>query len=181
MVGSFVFIDVIILITWRIVAPFFISIQDVYITENLFADEIEIEQAVRCDCHYFQQLLIGLCCYKGLLLIFGIFLAWQTKNVKMDGHNEAKQVAIAIYNVFAVSIIGIICVSVLLSSTKHMALYAIVAICIFICTTFTLFVIFIPKVSKGNLTARLFSLLQFLELFSRHFHKSLRKIYHYQK
>jgi len=147
MVTAFLLIDAILLVTWGALAPFYTSIQVIYKTENVFADTVMVEQAVRCNCNYFIHLLIGLCCYKGILLLIGIFLAWQTKNAKIQVQNEAKQVAVAIYNVFAVSIIGIICVSVLLRTTRHQALYVIVALCILICTTYTLLLVFVPKVS----------------------------------
>lgn len=148
MVAAFLLIDAILLITWGAMAPFYTSIQVIYKTENVFSDTVKIEQVVRCNCTNFIQLLIGLCCYKGILLLIGIFLAWQTKNAKIQVQNEAKQVAVAIYNVFAVSIIGIICVSVLLRTTRHQALYVIVALCILICTTYTLLLVFVPKVNS---------------------------------
>ena len=147
MVGAFLLIDIVLLISWGFMAPFHASLQVIYTNENFFADTVKTGQVVRCNCQYFIQLLIGICCYKGVLLLIGIFLAWQLKSTKIQVQNEAKQIAIAIYNVFAVSIIGVICVSVLLNTKLHQALYAIVAICILICTTFTLLLVFVPKVS----------------------------------
>lgn len=147
MIGVFLLIDAILLVSWGVWTPFYSEVHNVTQTENLYADVIVVEQIVRCNCNYFTQLLIGVCCYKGVLLVFGIFLAWQTKNARIQVQNESRQIALAIYNVVVVSIIGVICASVLLTTNKHQALYAIVSVCVFICTTFTLLLVFIPKVS----------------------------------
>ena len=150
MVGVFLLIDIVILLTWGFVAPFYTSTQTLFTSENFFADTVTKEQIMRCNCKYFIQLLVGICCYKGILLLIGIFLAWQLKNARIQ-RNGGNQVAIAVYNVFAVSIIGMVCVSVLLNTNLHQALFAIVAICILICTTFTLFLVFIPQVTMETL------------------------------
>lgn len=145
-IGLFIFIDSIALINWVEFSPFDYDIRNITQEEDLFADTIEIEQIVGCSCEYETQFTIGMYCYKGVILIFGIFLAWQSRNAKIRMQNESKQIAMAIYNVVAVSVIGVICVSVLANTTRHHATYAIVAVCICICTTTTLLLVFIPKV-----------------------------------
>ncbi|XP_057314155.1 gamma-aminobutyric acid type B receptor subunit 2-like [Hydractinia symbiolongicarpus] len=147
-IGIFLLFDAIILSTWGIISPFDYETRNVTNKENLFADKIEIEQIVGCSCEYETEFTIGMYCYKGVILIFGIFLAWQTRNAKIKMQNESKQIAMAIYNVVAVSVIGVICVSVLANTTRHHATYAIVAVCICICTTTTLLLVFCPQISK---------------------------------
>lgn len=147
MVGVFLLIDLVILVTWGFVTPFYTFTQTLHTAENLFADTFTNKEIVRCNCNYFIQLMIGISCYKGILLIIGIFLAWQLKNAKIQVQNGANQIAIAVYNVFAVSIIGIVCASVLLNTMLYQVLFGIVGICILICTTFTLFLVFVPQVN----------------------------------
>ena len=120
-------------------------------SENLFDDTIDMEQIVGCSCEYETEFKIGIYCYKGVILIFGLFLAWQTRNANIKAQNDSKETALAIYNVVAVSLVGVICVTVLANTTRHEALYAIVAVCICICTSTTLLLVFVPKVSSFSL------------------------------
>ena len=44
--------------------------------------------------------------YQGLLLLFGIFLAWETRNVTIPTLNDSKDIRASVSNVFVLSIIG---------------------------------------------------------------------------
>ena len=44
--------------------------------------------------------------YQGLLLLFGIFLAWETRNVTIPTLNDSKNIRASVSNVFLLSIIG---------------------------------------------------------------------------
>ena len=150
-VCAFLLIDVIIMLVWMKVSPFDYQVKNLTKSNNLFEDTINIEQLVGCTCKYETEFTIGMYCYKGVMLIFGLFLAWQTRNANIKTQNDSKQIAMAIYNVVAVSVIGVICVSVLSNTTRYEASYAIVAVCICICTTTTLLLIFVPKVCIDNI------------------------------
>nr|XP_047123780.1 gamma-aminobutyric acid type B receptor subunit 2 isoform X1 [Hydra vulgaris] len=145
-VGSFLLIDIAILVTWRQLSPFMVNIYNITAVENLSDDTIIIEQVVKCTCNFQTEFTIGLYCYKGLLLLFGIFLVWQIKNINNKSDISSKNIGVAIYNVAAVSVTGVICVSILATTTKFDASYIIIAVCICICNTATLLLIFLPKI-----------------------------------
>ena len=143
---GFITIDVIIIVIWAAVSPYTKEEREVSPlghSSNIFLKEV----FVGCSCKHETKFMIVLYCYKGLLLIFGFFLTWQTRYAKFKIRNESKDIAMAIYNVVATSVIGVICVTILARTTKHDAMYAVVAASIWLCTTTTLFLTFVPKVS----------------------------------
>lgn len=143
---GFITIDVIIIVVWAIVSPYESEEREVSPSEhssNIFLKEV----FVGCSCKHETKFIIVLYCYKGLLLIFGLFLTWQTRYAKFKIRNESKDIAMAIYNVVATSVIGVICVTILAKTTKHNAMYAVVAASIWLCNTTTLLLTFVPKVS----------------------------------
>lgn len=148
MVTSLVVGDMILLTCWIATAPFENQVYNLTSASSSkhMENVIEMEQVIRCRCDNQTQFTIGIYCYKGLLLIFGLFLAWQTRNAKLKCKTESKEIAMAIYNVVAVSVIGVICVSVLANTTRQQATFAIISVCIIICTTTTLMLVFLKKV-----------------------------------
>ena len=144
-------IDIIVLAFWHAFSQPDYSISNPYNTT--LTTHTEIFQIAKCDGKYHNQFLIGIYCYKGVLLVFGLFLAWQTTSRGNKGNMISASSAslkgdhTAILNTVLVSVVGVICVT-LLDDTKHRhALYAIVALCVILCTAVTLVVISLPKVS----------------------------------
>ena len=85
--------------------------------------------------------------YKGLLLLFGIFLAWETRKVKIPALNDSHYIVVCVYNVVIMSVLAVV-VSNLLSQGKFLTTaYVLVTMCIFVTTTATLCFLFVPKVS----------------------------------
>ena len=142
----FVIGDIVILSIWTKTSPFTETISNVTTEMTYFADVIDIKQVIKCTCEKETHFTIGIYCYKGLLLIFGIFLAWQTRHAKIKFKNDSKEIAMAIYNIVAVSVIGVICVTILSGTSKNQALFSIIAVCIIISTTTTLLLVFLKKV-----------------------------------
>ena len=143
--ATLVLIDAIILGIWYQYSPFVYEVTDIASDQDLFEDVIRIEQLVRCSCKHKAKFTIGMYCFKGAMMICGILLSWQTRNAKTGVNRKSQQMAI--YNVATLSLIGVICVSVLGDTTQYEALYAIVAVCICTCTTATLILVFVPKVT----------------------------------
>ena len=88
--------------------------------------------------------------YKGLLLFFGIFLAWETRNVSIPALNDSKYIGMSVYNVFVLSIIGASVSLAFEGSVHHEAPYAILSICLIRSTSVTLLLVFVPKVRILN-------------------------------
>ena len=84
--------------------------------------------------------------YKGFLLLFCTYLAWETRKVHIPGLNDSKQIGFAVYNVFIPCIIIIPLLDLLKSNSN--AVYTLSAMLCIFCTTITQCLIFLPKVSS---------------------------------
>jgi len=140
-----VMIDVIYLTVWQVVDPMRRIVRE-FSDESLDSelDVILVKQLELCESDKTYRWLGILCGYKGLLLLFGAFLAWETRNVTIPALNDSKYIGMSVYNVFVLCIIGT--PISLAMREKPDASFAIVSICISVCTTITLCLVFIPKV-----------------------------------
>ena len=109
-----------------------------------------------CTCQYKTFFLGILFAYKGILLLFGLFLAWGTRNVSIPALNDSRYIGMSVYNVAVLSIIGAIVAFAMDGSVHYEALYAISSLCLIVCTSITLLLVFVPKVriysSSGSLS-----------------------------
>ncbi|XP_022092951.1 gamma-aminobutyric acid type B receptor subunit 2-like [Acanthaster planci] len=111
------------------------------------ADKIIEESYDKCDSTKSPQFLwIGIILFwKGILLMYGAFLAWETRNVTMSQLNDSKFIAVAIYNVAVPSII-VAPLATFISTDLPGVSYILTASCILFGTTVTNCLIFIPKI-----------------------------------
>ena len=85
--------------------------------------------------------------HKGILLVFGVILAWTTRNVTIPALNDSKYIVMSIYNVLIFSPVGVTG-SILLNDVEYFeAQYILVAVIVLLITSFTLSVVFLPKVT----------------------------------
>ena len=61
--------------------------------------------------------------------------------------NDSKFIGMAVYNVAAISAIGVMCSYALSAADSFEASYTVVCLCIILCTTVTLCLVFVPKVN----------------------------------
>ena len=85
------------------------------------------------------------CLFLGLLLIFGIFFAWETRKVKIEALNDSQQIGICVYNVMVMSVVAVPLVNIL-SESQMDIVYGVTAMAILICVTTTLVLVFGSKV-----------------------------------
>lgn len=109
-------------------------------------DTIILPALYQCTCQYKTYFLGGIFAYKGILLLFGLFLAWETRNVTIPALNDSRYIGMSVYNVVVLSIIGAIVAIALDGSMYYEAPYAISSLCLIVCTTATLLLVFVPKV-----------------------------------
>ena len=83
--------------------------------------------------------------YKGLLLVFGMFLAWETRHVTVPELNDSKYIGACIYNVVVVCIFGVPLAHVL-PHEQSTLVYVLESSLIIYCTAICQCIIFIPKV-----------------------------------
>lgn len=80
------------------------------------------------------------------LQLFGCFLAWETRNVSIPALNDSKYIGMSVYNVGIMCIIGA-AVSFLTRDQPNVQ-FCIVALVIIFCSTITLCLVFVPKVTS---------------------------------
>ena len=83
--------------------------------------------------------------YKGLMLVFGVYMAWSTRRVKIPALNDSKYIGLNVYNVVIMSVL-VVSMSNVLSDEPTLA-YILVSSFIMLSTTATLCLLFLPKVS----------------------------------
>ena len=88
---------------------------------------------------------LNLMLWLGLLLIFGIFFAWETRKVQIEALNDSRQIGICVYNVMVMSVVAVPLVSIL-SESQMDIVYGVTAMAILICVTTTLVLVFGSKV-----------------------------------
>ena len=82
--------------------------------------------------------------YKGILLIAGLFLAFETRNVKIPQLNDSKLIGMSVYGIVVLSV-ALAAMGILLETFVEVY-YAVMGIMIMLGTTCLLCLIFIPKV-----------------------------------
>ncbi|XP_077991830.1 gamma-aminobutyric acid type B receptor subunit 2-like [Glandiceps talaboti] len=134
--------DIIVLTTWQLVDPCTTRLIEVS-TENMGESITRILRANSCFSDHFwwwSGILIG---QKGLLLIFGCFLAHETRNIQVEGLNDSRQIGISIYNIMMASLV-IIILNLALHDMPTLS-YLFTSLPIFLCTTITLCMMFVKK------------------------------------
>lgn len=89
--------DVCILIIWQYFDPFYretnngTSIQDLYDEDVIIVPEME-----HCQSKRMTIFLSVIYIYKGLLMAFGCFLAWETRHVSIPALNDSKYIGLSV-------------------------------------------------------------------------------------
>lgn len=137
--------DVIYLTVWQLMDPMTRIVRE-FVKESLDSDlDITlVKQLELCESRLTYRWLGVLCGCKGLLLLFGAFLAWETRNVSIPALNDSKYIGMSVYNVFILCVIGAP-ISLAMREEPD-ASFSIISVCIIICTSITLCLVFIPKV-----------------------------------
>ncbi|XP_054720553.1 gamma-aminobutyric acid type B receptor subunit 1-like [Uloborus diversus] len=101
MVGVLLLIDVLILSAWQFIDPLQRKLEDFPLEDPPEeTEDIKIQpQLEHCESENNAVWLGVIYGYKGLLLIFGIFLAYETRSVKIKQLNDSRLVGMSIYNV----------------------------------------------------------------------------------
>ena len=121
--------------------------QFIYLQIRKGEDIIITPVLYQCTCQYKTYFLGILFAYKGILLLFGLFLAWETRNVRIPALNDSRYIGMSVYNVAVLSIISAIVAFAMDGSVHYYeALYAISSLCLIVCTSVTLLLVFVPKV-----------------------------------
>jgi gamma-aminobutyric acid type B receptor len=121
--------------------------------ENNNQDTLEVFE--KCECDNFNYLIGALYVYKGLLVVFGLFLAYESRNVKYYYINDSRFTSIAVYIVVIVVGIG---APLSLVLSEHLFIdpaYSLTVLMVILATMACLLILFIPKfvyMAKGKET-----------------------------
>ncbi|XP_066923394.1 gamma-aminobutyric acid type B receptor subunit 2-like [Clytia hemisphaerica] len=139
-------IDFAMFVCFLAIAPYHLQAQ--VIDEKLIPSEDIILKTIinRCTSDHQNWFLGAMFFYKGLLMLFGLFLAYETKNIKVESINDSKYIGFAVYNVSLFATLGSIVFTSLYNTEHYRASYIVFCVCIIQSTTVTLCLIFGPKV-----------------------------------
>ncbi|XP_046851305.1 gamma-aminobutyric acid type B receptor subunit 2-like isoform X2 [Xenia sp. Carnegie-2017] len=149
MVALLVLFDLLYLFSWNFIHPLEDNVTKHVLPrehkkaskKNLFIHE--------CTSSYFEKWYTGLMLYKGLLIVFGIFITWETRNVSFPGLNDSKYIGMCVYNIFMTTVV-ILPLKMLAFETDVNISYIILTSSILLCTTLTLVLMFFPKIYPGK-------------------------------
>ncbi|KAM7432495.1 hypothetical protein ABFA07_017083 [Porites harrisoni] len=145
MVAGLLLIDLVLLITWQIVDPLRLKIQNLTLEMSLEDDDTAIQPYIAtCTSQSITIWQICLYGYKGLLLLFGAYLAWETRKVHIPALNDSKMIGVSVYNVIIPCILIIPIVG--LVRDRPTTQFALTSFLTLFCTTLTLCLVFVPKI-----------------------------------
>ena len=97
-----------------------------------------------CVGPHFTVWIIVFYTFHSLQLVFGLFLAFETRKVSIPALNDSRFIGMSVYNVVLLCAVGVP-VSFFTSSHPTVSFSLICAVILF-CTTLTLGILFVPKV-----------------------------------
>ncbi|XP_058467676.1 gamma-aminobutyric acid type B receptor subunit 2 [Malaya genurostris] len=143
-VGVLLAIDLAIMTTWQIADPFYRETKYIEPSEHpTLEDVIIVQENEYCQSNRMTIFIGVIYAYKGLLLIFGAFLAWETRHVSIPALNDSKHVGLSVYNCVIMCVMGA-AIALVLSDRKD-AVFILISLFIIFCTTATLCLVFVPK------------------------------------
>jgi len=146
MVGLFLSVDLLIIMGWEIIDPLDANKNFTGREEyNPSEDTKYLPYYINCSSSYPSVWLGIIYAYKGLLLAFGAFLAWETRNVTVPALNDSRHIGISVYNVVFPCALGMTVVNVVDNNPD--VCYVVLSVLVVFCTTITLCFVFIPKIT----------------------------------
>ncbi|KAK2573860.1 Gamma-aminobutyric acid type B receptor subunit 2 [Acropora cervicornis] len=139
-----VFVDVLYLSLWTGIEPMQTGYLELGEKKRMEDDKEIIPVVQHCESENISYWLGAVYGFKGLLLLFGVFLAWETRGVTIPALNDSKSIGMSVYNVVILSILGVAITSFI--KEHQNATFTITAFFTIVCTTLTLFFVFVPKV-----------------------------------
>ncbi|XP_065357057.1 gamma-aminobutyric acid type B receptor subunit 1 [Calliphora vicina] len=146
MVTGLLSVDLILLLAWQIFDPLQRILETFPLEDPISTtDDIKIRPELEhCESEKNSMWLGLVYGYKGLILVFGLFLAYETRSIKVKQINDSRYVGMSIYNVVVLCLITAP-VGMVIASQQD-ASYAFVALAVIFCCFLSMLLIFVPKV-----------------------------------
>ncbi|XP_070200944.1 gamma-aminobutyric acid type B receptor subunit 2-like, partial [Littorina saxatilis] len=138
-------LDVVFLAIWASVDPLqrqlaFLPLE----VDSADSDVILVPFIEKCTCEHEVYWLGAMLVYKGLLLLFGLFLAWGTRSIQVPALNDSKYIGMSVYNLAVICVVGVP-VGFLINDEYFVGNYIISSVFIIVAVTITLCFVFVPK------------------------------------
>ncbi|XP_071051678.1 gamma-aminobutyric acid type B receptor subunit 1 isoform X3 [Onthophagus taurus] len=146
MVTGLLVVDFVILLVWQLQDPLQRKLE-MFPSEQPTnsADDFKLSPELEhCESDHNNIWLGVMYGYKGLVLVFGLFLAYETRSLKVKQINDSRYVGMSIYNVVVLCLITAPVTMVIASQQD--ASYTFVALAIIFCCFLSMALIFVPKV-----------------------------------
>ena len=145
-VFSVLAVDCVILILWMILDPLVLLEKIVDTDPVLFIQEVHVICAARSAVSLrFVLWIVAISAYKGLMLLFGVFVVKQTGKIKAKFFRDAKYTGIAIYGVVISCGIGVPIAFFAMFFYQEDITYVVSTGTIIFCCFLTLIMVFTPK------------------------------------
>ncbi|XP_065170312.1 gamma-aminobutyric acid type B receptor subunit 1 isoform X2 [Atheta coriaria] len=146
MVTGLLVLDIVIMLAWQLHDPLQRRVELFPLEDPISAaDDSKIRPELEhCESENNTVWLGVIYGYKGLVLVFGLFLAYETRSVKVKQINDSRYVGMSIYNVVILCLITAPVTMVIASQQD--ASYAFVGLAIVFCCFLSMALIFVPKV-----------------------------------
>ncbi|XP_070569567.1 gamma-aminobutyric acid type B receptor subunit 1-like [Ptychodera flava] len=140
----FIAIDIITIVFWETLDPVRVVVTDLNRLPEEIGDRIYIYQFESCESTYMSYWLGVIYSTKALMLLFGVFLAWETRKVSITVLNDSRHIGMCIYNVVILSSVGAPVAYVLRYQTD--IAYVIKSVFVILGTTVTQCLVVLPKI-----------------------------------
>ncbi|CAK1600618.1 unnamed protein product [Parnassius mnemosyne] len=145
LVCALLVIDGMIVTLWAILDPMERHLKNLTIEISATDRSVEYQPQIEvCKSQNTTGWLCALYAYKGLLLIVGVYMAWETRNVKISALNDSKYIGISVYSVVITST-SVVVIGTIISERATLAYITITSL-ILTTTTSTLCLLFLPKI-----------------------------------
>ncbi|XP_059142328.1 gamma-aminobutyric acid type B receptor subunit 2-like [Physella acuta] len=144
-----VLVDMVILVPWSTLHALVKTVYRLQVEGQSTGDELVTYTYTGCSHEFEVYWYMAEYIYKGLLLVFGAFLAWETRMVTIPALNDSKLIGFCIYNI-AIVCAFVVPVTYVLGQERKTLTFILVAVFVSLCTSLVLCILFIPKVRLRN-------------------------------
>ncbi|XP_006814960.2 gamma-aminobutyric acid type B receptor subunit 2-like [Saccoglossus kowalevskii] len=145
-IGAFVVIDVITLVVWHVIDPIYktVTYLDAKFDEQEYWKEIwRVPEVTLCTSDRHFHFTTAIYVYKGCILLFGVFLAWETRNVAVTELNDSKYIAMSVYTVGISCIVAVPVMYIWYEDTNFMFVF--ISSIVIVTASVILSLVFVPK------------------------------------
>ncbi|XP_037958848.1 gamma-aminobutyric acid type B receptor subunit 2 [Teleopsis dalmanni] len=144
LVCGLLLVDALVVTLWVVTDPMERHLHNLTLEINSLDRSVVYQPQVEvCRSQHTQIWLGVLYTYKGLLLIVGVYMAWETRHVKIPALNDSQYIGMSVYSVVITSAIVVVLANLI--SERVTFAFITTTVLILTSTTATLCLLFIPK------------------------------------